>query len=366
MPLTELKTTPLTALHRAMGARMVAFAGWDMPLQFAGVIAEHGHTRAAASLFDVSHMGQVVIEGADRAAALERLVPQAVTTLAEGRQRYAFLTNADGGIVDDLMVAAQPGHLFLVVNAARTDVDLAHLRAGLPDCTVTHVADHALLALQGPKAAEALGALVPEAAAMRFMEARQFDSRFGPLRVLRSGYTGEDGFEISVMAEAAQPMAEALLAREEVAPAGLGARDTLRLEAGLCLYGQDIDETTSPVEAGLAWAIQKRRREQGGFPGAERILGELRDGPARTRIGLRPEGRAPMRAGTPLFAGPDGPAIGQVTSGAFAPTLGAPVAMGYVPPAHAAPGTPLWGEVRGKRLPAQVVPLPFHRPAGRG
>jgi len=363
--LNDLKTTSLTALHRVMGARMVAFAGWDMPLQFAGVIAEHEQTRASASLFDVSHMGQVVIEGADAAAALERMVPQAVTTLAEGRQRYAFLTNATGGIVDDLMIAVHPGQLFLVVNAARTDVDLALLRDGLPGCTVTHVTDRALLALQGPLAARALGALVPEAAGLRFMDARQVDGRFGRLWISRSGYTGEDGFEISVMADAARPMAEELLARGEVAPAGLGARDTLRLEAGLCLYGQDIDETTSPVEAGLAWAIQKRRREEGGFPGADRIRAELRDGPARIRVGLRPEGRAPMRAGTPLFADPDSAAIGQVTSGAFAPTLGAPVAMGYVPPALSDPGTPLWGEVRGKRLPAEVVPLPFHRPEGR-
>jgi aminomethyltransferase len=360
--------TPLHALHVELGGRMVAFAGWALPVQFAGIMAEHAHTRSAASLFDVSHMGQILLHGAEAGAALEALMPQALASLAEGRQRYGFLTTDTGGIVDDLMVAQRGDHLFLVVNAARTEADLAHLRARLDG--VEHVTDRALLALQGPKAAHALARLVPEAAQMRFMDHRVADSAHGALWLSRSGYTGEDGFEISVPAEGAEAFARALLAMEEVAPAGLGARDSLRLEAGLCLYGADIDESTSPVEAGLGWAIQKVRRRggarAGGFPGAERILAELEEGPARRRVGLRPEGRAPMRAGVPLFAAQTGgEPVGHVTSGTFGPSVGAPVAMGYLPAGRAAEGTQVFGEVRGRRLPARVAALPFHPPGAR-
>ena len=360
--------TPLHDLHVELGARMVDFAGWELPVQVAGVMAEHAHTRAAASLFDVSHMGQVLLHGQGAGAALEALMPQALASLAEGRQRYGFLTTDTGGIVDDLMVAHRGDHLFLVVNAARTAADLAHLRARLDG--VEHVTDRALLALQGPKAADALARLVPEAVQMRFMDHRVVGSDHGILWISRSGYTGEDGFEISVPAGRAEALARALLAMEEVAPAGLGARDSLRLEAGLCLYGSDIDETTSPVEAGLGWAIQKVRRRggarEGGFPGAERILAELEDGPARRRVGLRPEGRAPMRAGVPLFAAETGGApVGHVTSGTFGPSVGAPVAMGYLPAGLAGEGTQVFGEVRGRRLPARVSALPFHPPGAR-
>jgi aminomethyltransferase len=364
MDADTLRTTPLHALHREEGARMVPFAGWEMPVQFEGTLAEHLWTRAHAGLFDVSHMGQIRLPG-DAAVALERLVPQSLLGLAPGRQRYAFFTDEAGGVLDDLMVAARPDGLFVVVNAARAEADLAHLRTGLPELAALPLTDRALLALQGPEAEAALARLAPEAAGMRFMDHRELDSAHGALWVSRSGYTGEDGFEISLPAEAAEGFARALLAMEEVRPIGLGARDSLRLEAGLCLYGADIDETTSPVEAGLGWAIQKVRRpggaRAGGFPGAARILRELEEGPARRRVGLRPEGRAPMRAGVPLFETEDAAeALGHVTSGGFGPSLGAPIAMGYVPAALAEPGTRLFGEVRGRRLPATVTALPFH------
>ena len=366
----DLNRTVLHELHVEAGAKMVPFAGYEMPVQFPmGVMKEHLHTRAHAGLFDVSHMGQVILRGPDVAAALETLVPSSVIGLKEGRQRYTLLTSDAGGILDDFMVANRGDHLFAVVNAACKAGDIAHLRARLPgEVVVEEITDRALIALQGPKAAAALAILLPEVAEMRFMDVAVLDWMESEIWVSRSGYTGEDGFEISVPNAKARAFTEALMAMEPVAPIGLGARDSLRLEAGLCLYGNDIDTTTSPVEAGLHWAIQKVRRKggerAGGFPGAERILRELEEGPARLRVGLRPGGRAPMRAGTPLFEAEDAadPA-GSVTSGAFGPSVEAPVSMGYVPAGLAAPGTRLWGELRGKRHAVAVSELPF-RTAG--
>ncbi len=358
----DLKRTPLFDLHVERGGKMVPFAGWEMPVQYPlGVMKEHLHTRAAAGLFDVSHMGQVILRCDP--AALETLVPVDVVGLAEGRQRYGVFTNAAGGIMDDLMIANRGDHLFLVVNAAMADQDIAHLRAHLGDA-VEVITDRALLALQGPKAEAALARIAPEAADMRFMDVAVIPSDYGALWVSRSGYTGEDGYEISVGEAQATALAEALLAMEEVEPIGLGARDSLRLEAGLCLYGSDIDTTTTPIEAGLGWAIQKvRRTDRTGFPGAATILDQIENGAPRKRVGLLPEGRAPMRAGTQLFASPDaGDPIGSVTSGAFGPSIERPMSMGYVPTSSAAPGTTLFGDVRGKRLPVTVAPLPF-RPA---
>ena len=367
--MADLKRTVLYDLHLELGAKMVPFAGYEMPVQYPmGVLKEHLHTRAQAGLFDVSHMGQILLTAKsgrveDAALALERLVPVDVAGLAEGRQRYAFFTNDAGGILDDLMVANRGDHLFLVVNAACKEADFAHLTAGLPDCDLGMVTDRALLALQGPAAEAALARLVPDVVEMRFMDVaiRQWDT--AELWISRSGYTGEDGFEISVPNAFAGAFARKLLAMEEVAPIGLGARDSLRLEAGMCLYGHDIDEGTTPVEGNLTWAIQKARRaggaRAGGFPGAARILKELADGPARRRVGLRPEGRAPMREGTEIFAGPEGGApIGTVTSGGFGPSIEAPMAMAYLP-ADLAEGVTVYGEVRGRRLPATIAPMPF-------
>ncbi|MBK5935100.1 aminomethyltransferase [Rhodovulum imhoffii] len=367
--MSDLRRTALYDLHVELGGKMVPFAGYEMPVHYAaGVMKEHLHCRARAGLFDVSHMGQVLVraesgDGADAAQALEALVPVDLLGLKEGRQRYAMFTSEQGGILDDLMVANRGDHLFLVVNATCKTADIAHLRAHLRGCEITEVTDRALLALQGPEAGRVLSAHVP-VAGMRFMDVAVLESDFGPLWVSRSGYTGEDGFEISVAEPRAEAFCRALLADGAVAPIGLGARDSLRLEAGLCLYGSDIDITTSPVEAGLAWAIQKARRgggaREGGFPGAARVLKDLADGPARLRVGLAPQTRAPMRAGTPLFEAEIGGApIGEVTSGAFGPTVEAPVSMGYVPAALAAEGTVLFGDVRGRRLPAKVVRLPF-------
>jgi glycine cleavage system T protein (aminomethyltransferase) len=358
-----LKRTPLYGLHLDLGAKMVPFAGWEMPVQYPmGVLKEHLHTRAAAGLFDVSHMGQVQVTGAGADAALETLVPADLVGLAAGRQRYGLFTDAGGGILDDLMAARPPddrGGFYLVVNAGRRDEDLAHLRQGLPGREVREMADRALLALQGPAAEAALEALVPGVAAMRFMD----HAAFGALWISRSGYTGEDGYEISVPAAEADALARRLLAMSGVMPIGLGARDSLRLEAGLCLYGSDIDTATTPAEAALGWAIPKARRQgprAGGFPGAERILAELAAGPARLRTGLLPEGRAPMRHGTLLFAAEaDGDPLGEVTSGGFGPSIERPLAMAYLPAALAAPGTRIWGEVRGKRLPALTAAMPF-------
>jgi aminomethyltransferase len=369
-PATEapLAHTPLHALHVARGARMVPFAGYEMPLQYAdGIIAEHTHTREAAGLFDVSHMGQAFVVGHDHetaARALEALVPADIVNLAPGRQRYTQLTDPNGGILDDLMVtrSAEPdedGVLMLIVNAAGKEADYAHIAAALPATVRLIRADHrALIALQGPKAAAVLERHCAGAAAMPFMTARSASFDGIDCHVSRSGYTGEDGYEISVKANRVRAIAERLLGHAEVKPIGLGARDSLRLEAGLCLYGHDIDTTTSPVEAALAWSIQKRRREEGGFPGAERVLAELRDGARRLRVGLRPEGRVPAREGAEIKSS-DGAPIGTVTSGGFGPSLGAPIAMGYVERAFAAPGTPVALVVRGKDLPASVTALPF-------
>ncbi len=358
-----LKTTPLDALHKALGARMVPFAGWSMPVQYpAGVLAEHLHCRAGASaaLFDVSHMGQASLHGSGAAAALEALVPGDIQGLKTGRQRYTVLTNAGGGIIDDLMVATlAPDRLFLVVNASRRDIDLPHIAAHLPaGVTLERHDDRALLALQGPGAAAVMARLGPAAAAFPFMG-------FGPVAIggidclaSRSGYTGEDGFEISVPAVQAEALARLLLDQPEVKPAGLGARDSLRLEAGLCLYGNDIDEGTTPVEAGLGWVIGPRRRTDWAFPGGSIIRDQIEHGSPRVRVGIRPDGRAPARAGTTIL-GEDGSPAGTVTSGGFAPSLNAPVAMGYVRRDLAALGTALQLQVRGRALPARVVPLPF-------
>ncbi|HUF87732.1 MAG TPA: glycine cleavage system aminomethyltransferase GcvT [Thermohalobaculum sp.] len=369
----SLKTTPLHALHRELGARMVRFAGYEMPLHFAaGILKEHLHTREKAGLFDVSHMGQLALRdpsGGDAAARmLERLVPVDIVGLREGRQRYALLTNGTGGILDDLMVANRGDHLFLVVNAACREADEAHLRKNLVNgCELEQLAGRALLALQGPAAAGVLEGLAPASAQMRFMDVRALEIAGAACIVSRSGYTGEDGFEISVADETAADVARALLAHEAVEPVGLGARDSLRLEAGLCLYGADLDTTTSPVEAALEWAIQAARRpggaRAGGFPGAERIFEELAHGPRRRRVGLKPEGRAPVRAGASLFqAEEDEAPIGKVTSGVFGPSAGAPVAMGYVQYDHTDPGTRLFAEVRAKRLPVEVARMPFVKP----
>ncbi|MBC7138918.1 MAG: glycine cleavage system aminomethyltransferase GcvT [Defluviimonas sp.] len=370
--MADLKRTALHGLHLRLGARMVPFAGHEMPVHYpAGVLKEHLHTRSQAGLFDVGHMGQVLVTAisgrqADAALALERLMPVDIAGLAEGRQRYGFLTNDAGGIIDDLMIANRGDHFFLVVNAARKAVDLAALRAGLPDCDLAEVPGRGLIALQGPAAEAVLARLVPDAPDFAFMDVGIRHWQGVELWISRSGYTGEDGFEISVPDGFAEALAERLLDMPELAPIGLGARDSLRLEAGLCLYGHDIDEQTSPVEAGLGWAIQKVRRSggarAGGFPGAVRILRELAEGPARTRRGLRPEGRAPMREGVQVFAGPEGGApIGCVTSGGFGPSIAAPVAMAYLP-ADLPEGSTVYGDVRGKRLPARIVPMPF-RPA---
>ena len=357
---TPLKTTPLDAWHRARGARMVEFAGYAMPVQYQGVLAEHLHCRTQAALFDVSHMGQATLTGATAAAALERLVPGDMLSLKPGRQRYTLLTNEAGGIIDDLMVAnLGRERLFLVVNASRKDTDFIHIATDLPACVQLHLhEDRALLALQGPAAATVIARLGQEAAAQPFMGIAEVPLAGIPCLISRSGYTGEDGFEISVPAEHAEALADKLAAEPEVAPAGLGARDSLRLEAGLCLYGNDIDELTTPVEADLNWVIGKRRRAAWDFPGAAAIRDQFEHGAHRHRVGIRPDGRAPARALTDIVAG-DGTAAGTVTSGGFSPTLTAPIAMGYVRKDLAAEGTPLHLIVRGKPLPARVVALPF-------
>lgn len=355
-----LAHTPLHALHLELGAKMVPFAGYDMPVQYPpGVLAEHNHARAAAGLFDVSHMGQAIIRGEDRVAGVEALVPGDIQALAEGRIRYTQLTNDAGGILDDLMVTNAGDHLFLVVNAARKAHDIAHLKAGLAGrACIEELPDRALLALQGPAAATVLGHLAPEAAGMAFMAFRRLDIAGIPCLVSRSGYTGEDGYEISVPGDRAEELARRLLAAPEVKPIGLGARDSLRLEAGLCLYGSDIDETTTPVEAALTWSISKRRREQGGFPGADVVRRQLADGPPRLRVGLKPLDKAPARAHTAI-TDPGGRVIGEVTSGGFGPTFNGPLAMGYVEAGFSRPGTTVMLVVRGTPREARVVELPF-------
>jgi aminomethyltransferase len=374
-PAAALERTPLYGLHVALGARMVSFGGYEMPVQYRpGILKEHLHTRAHAGLFDVSHMGQAFLIGPDHVAtatALEALLPADLLNLRPGQQRYTQLLTEDGGIIDDLMVtrsaaAEDDGTLMLVVNAARKAVDLAHIAERLPeDVRLQPAPERALLALQGRRAAEVLGRLSDVPARLRFMTAA--GGKLGGIdcHISRSGYTGEDGFEISLAADKAEPLARLLLAQDGVQPIGLGARDSLRLEAGLCLYGHDIDETTSPVEAGLAWSIQKRRRAEGGFPGYERIARELAQGPGRRRVGIRPDGRAPAREGAEVLAS-TGEGVGVVTSGGFGPSVGGPVAMGYVAARYAEPGTPLSLMVRGKPLGATVASLPFvpHRYVG--
>lgn len=355
----SLSRTPLFDLHRELGAKLVPFAGYEMPLHYPeGILAEHRWCREKAALFDVSHMGQITVRGADAASGLERLVPGDIRGLAPGRARYTLFTDESGGILDDLIVTNAGDHLFLVVNAACKDQDLGHLKQHLESaCRVEPLEDRALLALQGPASATVLARLAPDCLALRFMGSAELDLSGLRCRVSRTGYTGEDGFEISVPADRAAKLARTLLACEEVRAAGLGARDSLRLEAGLCLYGHDIDRSTSPIEAGLAWTIAKRRREEGGFPGAERILRELREGPTRRLVGLRPEGRAPAREGAEVLV--DGKVVGRVTSGGFGPSVGGPVAMGYVAMAHAAPDTRVAVRIRARDEPARIVPLPF-------
>ena len=360
--------TPLHGLHEELGGKMVPFAGYAMPVQYpSGILTEHGHTRAQAGLFDVSHMGQVTISGANAAAALEALVPGDIAGLEPGRLRYTLLTNDSGGILDDLMVANSSAksngdagdRLSLVVNAANKHADLAHLQANLGGGVSAEMhGDLALLALQGPLAVTVLARHAPDCAGLAFMSAAAMTVGGMDCVVSRSGYTGEDGFEISLAAGEAEALARLLLAEAEVAPIGLGARDSLRLEAGLCLHGHDIDATTTPIEAGLRWTIAKRRREQGGFPGAAVIQRQLAEGVERRRVGLRPEGRAPAREGAEV-ADSGGKTIGTVTSGGYGPSFGGPVAMGYVASSHAAPDTGVALMVRGKALPARVATLPF-------
>lgn len=368
----ELRRTGLHDLHVAKGARMVPFAGWEMPVQYPmGVMGEHLHTRSHAGLFDVSHMGQVLVFPKDgkletAALALESLIPANVLGLAEGRQRYGLFTKDRGGILDDLMFANRGDHYLLVVNAACAEQDIAHLRT-LGDVEIRPVADRGLLALQGPEAAAVLARLVPDAGEMRFMDSRSFDWNGSELWISRSGYTGEDGFEISVPNDRLIAFAEDLLTHPEVAPIGLGARDSLRLEAGMPLYGHDMDQAVTPAEAALGWSIQKIRRNggerAGGFPGAERILTEMVDGPKVVRRGLRPEGRAPIREAVTIFAGESGgEPIAQVTSGGFGPSVGGPVAMAMIDPSIP-DGTTLYAELRGKRLPVTVTTLPFITPS---
>ena len=357
----DLLTTPLDSLHRQLGAKMVAFAGYAMPVQYPlGVMGEHLHTRQGAGLFDVSHMGQAMIEADDPATLLESLVPGDIQGLSVGRTRYSVFTNEAGGILDDLMISKLSAtRLFLVVNAACKDADFAHLAAALAGKAVlTRLDDHALLALQGPKAAVVMAKLAPGAESQKFMSIAEYAVAGITCLVTRSGYTGEDGYEISVPAAQAEQLARALLAEEGVAPIGLGARDSLRLEAGLCLYGSDIDTTTTPVEAGLSWVIGKRRREQGGFPGAAVICKQLAEGAPRRRVGILPVGRAPARAHTAI-TDVDGTALGEITSGGFGPSADGPVAMGYVPAGFAVPGMPLKLVIRGKAVDAHVALLPF-------
>ena len=347
--------------HRARGARLVTFAGYLMPIQYEGIMAEHLWTREHAGLFDVSHMGQLHLTGqpiADIAVALEKLVPGDISALKPGRMRYSLLLADDGGILDDLMITHEGDQLGLVVNGAVKWDDIAHLRDHLPDeITINHNEDYGLLALQGPEAEQALARLVPAVSDLVFMQAMRTEWQGHSIGVSRSGYTGEDGFEISLPNEALAAFADALCRMDEVKPVGLGARDSLRLEAGLPLYGHDMDLTTDPVEAGASFAISKVRREQGGFPGADRILKALADGTARKLVGLSVGGKLPVREGALLFAGDI--EVGRVTSGGFAPSVGAPIAMGYVAAAQSAPGTSLEAEVRGRHVPVTVTSLPF-------
>lgn len=364
--MSDLLQTPLHGFHVENGAKMVPFAGYDMPVQYpAGVMKEHIQTRESAGLFDVSHMGQVIVRGPDYATAalaMEALIPIDILDLAENRQRYGFFTNDAGGITDDLMLANRGDHVFVVVNAACKGADIAHMKAHMPTgVTVTEITDRALLALQGPRAEEALATLNPSVRDMAFMDVATLDLNGAECWISRSGYTGEDGFEISVPNDAAVALASALLAHDAVELIGLGARDSLRLEGGLCLYGHDVDETVTPSQAALTWAIQKVRREggarSGGYPGAQVVHAECTRGAHRKRVGLIPEGRAPMREGVELFADETSTTpIGKITSGGFGPTVGHPIAMGYLPTDY---DGLIFGELRGKRLPLTRAKLPF-------
>ncbi|TMV05651.1 glycine cleavage system aminomethyltransferase GcvT [Ruegeria sediminis] len=353
------KRTPLFDLHVELGGKMVDFAGWEMPVQYPmGIMGEHNQCREKAALFDVSHMGQVMLKGENVGEKLEAICPQVFSSLKEGKARYGFFTNDAGGIMDDLIVSNAGDHFFVVVNAALRHQDIPHMKASLEGVEVTEIFDRALIAVQGPSAEDVVGGLCPAARDLKFMETAIGDIDGVACRISRLGYTGEDGFEISIPKDKAIGIARAFLAHEDCEPAGLGARDSLRLEAGLCLYGNDIDQTTSPVEANLSWAIQKRRREEGGFPGSARIQKELAEGTMRKLVGIRPEGRAPARQGVEI-QNLGGDTIGQITSGGFGPTVGGPVAMGYVSAGHDRPGEKVNLIIRGKAQPAEVVALPF-------
>ena len=353
------KRTPLYDLHVELGGKMVDFAGWEMPVQYPmGIMGEHKQCREKAALFDVSHMGQVILRGEDIGAKLEKLCPQVFSTLPEGKARYGFFTNAQGGIMDDLIVSNAGEYFFVVVNAALRHQDIPHMAAHLDGVEVTEIFDRALVAVQGPSAEDVVGRLCPAARDLKFMETMLGQIDGVECRISRLGYTGEDGYEISIPEGEAIRISRLFLAHEDCEPAGLGARDSLRLEAGLCLYGNDIDNETSPIEASLLWAIQKRRREVGGFPGAERILKEIAEGAPRKLVGIKPEGRAPARQHVEIQS-LGGETIGEITSGGFGPTVGAPVAMGYVASAHAAPGDKVNLIIRGKAQPAEIVSLPF-------
>lgn len=359
MSQTEPKRTPLYDLHVELGGKMVDFAGWSMPVQYPlGIMGEHKQCREKAALFDVSHMAQVVVTGDSREQDFERLVPSNISGLPAGKARYTFFTNEQGGILDDLIVSNAGDHLFVVVNAAMAEQDINIMKSGLPNCEVTVLSDRALLAVQGPAAENVVSKYVPAARDLKFMETMTCDFTGIDARVSRLGYTGEDGYEISIPNDKAEEIARLLLEDDNLEPAGLGARDSLRLEAGLCLYGNDIDPTTSPIEAQLTWAIQKRRREEGGFPGADRILGELQNGPNRKLVGIQPMGRAPARQGVEIQSS-DGQVIGAITSGGFGPTFEGPVALGYVKSEFASPDTEINLNVRGKLNPAKVVKPPF-------
>ncbi|UWQ49020.1 glycine cleavage system aminomethyltransferase GcvT [Leisingera caerulea] len=353
------KRTPLYDLHVELGGKMVDFAGWEMPVQYPmGIMGEHKQCREKAALFDVSHMGQVILRGDNVGEKLETLCPQAYATLKEGKARYGFFTNEEGGIMDDLIVSNAGDHYFVVVNAALRHQDIPHMQANLDGVEVTEIFDRALVAVQGPKAEDVVGGLCPAARDLKFMETTVADIDGAECRISRLGYTGEDGYEISIPEADAIRISKLFLAHDDCEPAGLGARDSLRLEAGLCLYGNDIDQSTSPIEASLSWAIQKRRKEDGGFPGAARIQKELAEGPSKKLVGIKPEGRAPARQGVEVQS-EGGDTLGTITSGSFGPTVGGPVAMGYVAADHAAPGTKVNLIIRGKAQPAEIVALPF-------
>ncbi|MEM9330846.1 MAG: glycine cleavage system aminomethyltransferase GcvT [Pseudomonadota bacterium] len=355
----SVKRTPLHALHLELGGKMVNFAGWELPIQYpAGLMTEHRHCREKCALFDVSHMGQVKLRGDGIAEKFEKLVPASLVSLGEGKARYTFFTNAQGGVLDDLIVSNASDHFFIVVNASMRNQDLQIMRDGLPEVQIEELNHHALIALQGPASEKVLASQTNHPCDLKFMETMVTEIGGHPCRVSRLGYTGEDGFEISMPVESAEALTRAFLSHDDCEPAGLGARDSLRLEAGLCLYGEDIDPTTSPVEAGLSWAIPKRRRENGGFPGAERILNEIENGAARKLVGVRPQGRAPARSGVEIQT-QTGLVCGAVTSGGFGPTVEGPVAMGYVTSEMSEPDTKVNLMIRGKPHPAVITPLPF-------